>query len=703
MNICLVTAPTVTEFDRRSDFDSVSVLATVFYPHLGVLSLAGMLAREGGSVQVLNLNRLYHSYVLSQSRATSKYLESRGERGDFEKHAIKTMLSFGSAIYGFSSICSTYPLTIRLAQGIKQANPDCTIIFGGPQASVVDRETLAAFSFVDFVLRGEAERTLPMLLCELASTRRFSSVPGLTHRSPFGITRNGTPPVIENLDDLPLPDFGLEGGFVSLPRAPLEAGRGCPFDCTFCSTNDFFRRKFRMKSPERMLEDMRAIASRWGSRSFELTHDMYTVDRKRVVAFCETMLATDEGFRWACSARTDFVDEALIALMARAGCDGLFFGIESGSVRIQRAMRKNLDPDRAKEVIASADKHGIRSTVSLIVGFPEETWQDIEDSIAMFVFALSLEKAGPQIAILAPLAETPIHSQYKDALILDDLCSDMSHQSRTLAEADRRLIRQYPQIFPNFYLLPTPDLDQATLIELHEFLATASDGLRWLLVALDRTSPGLLEAFFRWREYRLRIHPDLRSTALRQYYVSRESRDEFVQFVAGLQTEFDAPAVRGLLQIHEKSAHATSITKSKPLPDGTLRTRQRGAWNPDDILSRRSGIHVIDADWNLQNIIESLRNGTDPIGAQTKTFYLRHPISKDIIRLAAITPLAAAALDLCDGRTELSAVLLSLSPHLATFPARLKPYAGLELLKGLHRKGYLEVHRNSLTMRAKRN
>src|SRR5205809_1059956 len=133
--------------------------------------------------------------------------------------------------------------------------------------------------------------------------------------------------------------------------AALELGRGCPFACTFCSTNDFFRRNFRLRSPNRMLQDMRVIASTYAIRDFELVHDMFTVDRRRVAAFCEAMITSREEFTWSCSARTDCIDEELLELMARAGCRGIFFGVESGSERMQKIIDKHLDPRRAEEVI----------------------------------------------------------------------------------------------------------------------------------------------------------------------------------------------------------------------------------------------------------------------------------------------------------------------------------------------------------------
>src|SRR6185312_1909663 len=133
----------------------------------------------------------------------------------------------------------------------------------------------------------------------------------------------------------------------------------------FCSTNDFFRRNFRLRSPVRILRDMRDLAVSYGLTDFDLVHDMFTVDRRRVVAFCETMIASGENFTWSCSARTDCVDGELLTLMAHAGCRGLFFGIETGSARMQAIIEKDLDLMRAAEIIDTAERLGIGTTVSL--------------------------------------------------------------------------------------------------------------------------------------------------------------------------------------------------------------------------------------------------------------------------------------------------------------------------------------------------
>jgi radical SAM superfamily enzyme YgiQ (UPF0313 family) len=178
------------------------------------------------------------------------------------------------------------------------------------------------------------------------------------------------------------------------------------------------------------------------------------------------MLASGEGFKWSCSARTDSVDEELLEQMQQSGCRAIFFGVETGSERMQKIIDKHLDPRRTKEVIDAAERLGIHTTVSLIMGFPEETQDDLRQTIGMFIHAARYPRSTPQLNLLGPLAETPLYWKHRHELVLEELCSEVSHQGRNQDEADLELIRRHPEIFPNFYLIPTPHLDRKSLIEL---------------------------------------------------------------------------------------------------------------------------------------------------------------------------------------------------------------------------------------------
>src|SRR5260370_6486378 len=223
-----------------------------------------------------------------------------------------------------------------------------------------------------------------------------------------------------------MPAFHLYPDINGCSYAPLEAGRGCPFACSFCSTNDFFRRRFRIKSPQVLVEQMSSIKSTYGIDTFDLIHDMFTVDRKKVVSFCEAVDESGEELYWGCSARTDCIDDNLIDLMAQNGCVGFFFGIDTGSDRMQALIHKRLNLADAAERIKRTNRRGIRHTVSLITGFPDETKEDLRDTIKFIGESLRHQHAEFQLHLLAPLAETPITTEYQDRLVYDDIFSTMS-------------------------------------------------------------------------------------------------------------------------------------------------------------------------------------------------------------------------------------------------------------------------------------
>ncbi len=682
-NVCLVTAAVSTDFEDPVDAASREVRDSARNPKLGVLALAAVLDRIGSRPKVFNLDSAYAEY---HAEGTDGGLAS------FPTWVARRIAASGADLFGFSSICSSYPLTLRIADAVKRATPGCTILLGGPQASVVDVATLAAFPFVDFVLRGEADLTLPLFLEEWSGKRRFATVPGLTYRSPFGPQRNADAPVIDSLDDLPLPAYYLTNDLNGAEYASLELGRGCPFACTFCSTNDFFRRKFRVKSPQRMLADMRAVAAAYGIREFDLVHDMFTVDRRRVVAFCEAMLESGEGFQWACSARTDCVDKELLELMTRAGCNGVFFGVETGSLRMQEVIDKGLDPVQSRKVITTAERLGVDTTVALITGFPEETEADLRETVDMYMHSLRHLNSSPQLNILAPLAGTPIHSRHQNQMILEDLCSDISHQGRIQNAADRELIRAYPQIFPNFYLLPTPGLERARLLELREFLLMASERLRWLLVALHR-HPGVLEIFDSWRERRQVLHPDLSGWSMRHYYMREASRNDFIQFLVERLKDFANPSVHALVSYHRALITADAVdvapTKREPLSGPVLRNQ---------IPIRERHVDVLQLNWDIQEVIDALKRD-EPLVARRRRKYYRTEVSSDGARqLIKIAPLVARVLELCDGNHAVKEITARMAAQFHC-PARLRPYAVRCLLESLRDEGLVAIYEREVRVR----
>jgi radical SAM superfamily enzyme YgiQ (UPF0313 family) len=521
MKVCLVGAPTAHEFDDGAMAESDALRAIAEHAPLGVLSLAAVLEEQGLRPEVVDLNRLYYDFQRNHDKHES----------DFSRFAASYFREHQYDFVGFSSVCSSYPVTLRIACEVKRQHPASVVAFGGPQASATDIPTLQAYAPIDLVVRGEAEQTLPELLDALAGGRQLDDIPGLTFRRNGEAVRTPDGGGITDLDTLPFPAFHLVPDMEKCRFMPLELGRGCPFSCTFCSTNDFFRRRFRLKSPARMLEEMRRVKTTYGIDTFELVHDMFTVDRKRVAAFCEALLAVPDKFIWGCSARTDCIDEELIELMASAGCRGIFFGIETGSARMQKIIDKGLDLDDSRARVRSCSKAKIKTAVSLIVGYPEETKDDLRATIGFFADSLRSDHADPQLVILAPLAGTPIHKQHKEELFLEDADSDMSYRGWDQGPEEKKMIAEHPDIFPNFYSIPTVHVDQEFLKELRDFLLNGIKTARRLLLELRLAGADMLGVFEDWRAWRRNNKGGLRRDDLAAYYAGESFPHDLLEFV----------------------------------------------------------------------------------------------------------------------------------------------------------------------------
>jgi radical SAM superfamily enzyme YgiQ (UPF0313 family) len=675
MKVCLISAPTANQFDHRAvDETEASRIMGELAP-VGILSLAAVLEAKGLQPEVVDLNRVYYSWLQDSNRNKIDFCSFAGDYfagRDFD-------------FFGFSTVCSSYPLTLRIAAEVKRAHAKSVVALGGPQASVVDTSTLRAFPYVDLVVRGEAEHTLPVLVDALSRHTSLAAVPGITFRrnEDGEIVRNPAAPLVSDLDALPFPAFHLFPDVRFCRHFPLELGRGCPFSCTFCSTNDFFRRNFRLKSPAQMIADMRRVKQTYGINSFELVHDMFTVDRKRVVAFCEALLESKEEFYWGSSARTDCIDEELIALMARAGCRGIFFGIETGSRRMQKIIDKGLELNESTERVRSCDKFKINTAVSLMAGFPDETMNDLRDTAAFFVDSLRYDHADPQLSILAPLAATPITTQHKDSLVLDDDVADMSYRGWRQEPQDHAMIAGHPEIFSSFYSVPLPHLEREFLKELRDFLLNGMRAFRRLLLGLHQDSGNVVDVFQQWQEWRSNNGVHFSNGDRTAYYAQPAFPADFLQFVRlhYIPTASKAPLAMAALVEYEaallgRDPEQVSDAGSDEIED---------LLSPDSRLQLLPGVHVIKLPADYHEIVRRLRTRSplhDLPGRQVTLAIRRTPAGPPEVRQLA--PLSAELLGLCeDGLTvkEIAAEFLQRKVEIPGIPADKACLAGLEILR----------------------
>lgn len=642
---CLVSPATDTDLEESFLVErEASAKAPQDFP-LGILTLAAVLERSGLSVEIVDLNLWYCEYLRSKER----------DRGlSFDVYAAGRLAGRNAQLFGLGTICSSYPLTLKISRNLKMLRQDALILLGGPQASAVAVSTLQSFSAVDFILRGEADDSLPDLVRCLGEGRNLESVPGLAFRNHKGIHRNAESLLISDLDRLPLPAFHLYPGMKNSRIIPLEHGRGCPFSCHFCSTNDFFRRRFRLKSPARVIEEMNLMADRYGGDYFDLVHDMFTVDRRRVVEFCEAMLNSGKSYRWGCSARTDCVDNELLELMARAGCVSIFFGVESGSGRVQKAMDKGLDLDEALRNVCAASRNGMATIASLIVGFPDETRNDLEETLSFIATTMRDPKINPQLHLLAPLAGTPLQARHREELFLPEVYPEMSHNRFAQDLDERRLIADHPDVFPNFYAIPALHLERRYLEELREFMARIMTRFRWILVAWHRHRGSVLSLFDEWLSWK-EEHLDTNSSPIqiRRYYTSWDFDGHFIAFLVSLPDETRSEFEAVILDYERKLLHSLQSDRNDHACSGPIELI-----GSDMRLARGKLVFVLRLAGNLRLATDLLSAGMPPQPAVHDPCVVATRLtSEGLVEAIEITSAMARFLELCDGQTTVDGVL----------------------------------------------
>ena len=458
------------------------------HPHLGLASIAAVAEQENHRVSIYDPKR-----------------EARFGRHPYDKafyeRAAEDIFAQSPEAVGFTTLGCSFLFAVNVAARLKRLDPQLPIMLGGPHATMLSSEILNAYRQFDLVVRHEAEETFPQVLANL-ERRSFDKIPGVTWRAGKGgqIRVTAGAPKIEDLDSLPVPLYDLYPvRDLQLDLMRIEAGRGCPFDCNFCSTATFFQRSYRLKSPERLLSELDSLHERYGASEFKLDHDLFTVNRRKVLAFCEVLEARD--YKWRVSARTDCVDDELLESMASAGCIGLYFGIETGSQRMQQLTSKRLKLDGIERIFDVAQNLGIEITTSFITGYPEENREDQDASLDLMAgcFRRPQDACIPQLHILLPEPGTPLFAQHRPSLQYDGYSTKFN--ARLLHEPDRDEILRFPDLYSTYYYYPAamPRLFYTFAVDAVDALRVVGhDILSYTLKFFEGRLSTLVDAFRCW-------------------------------------------------------------------------------------------------------------------------------------------------------------------------------------------------------------
>jgi radical SAM superfamily enzyme YgiQ (UPF0313 family) len=241
-------------------------------------------------------------------------------------------------LVGISTITSTAPRAYAIADRVRKRG--IPVLMGGPHVTFLPDEAL---EHADFVVRGEGEQALMDFIDAREKGESLADIPNLSYRENGRTVHNALRPFLKDLDQIPFPDLSLlkstRKGILGLSSIPVQTSRGCPFDCSFCSVTGMFGKKYRFRSPENIIEELRRYNQRQNLIFFY--DDNFTADRKRAKVLLEARIRENFKFKWTTQVRADVAEDLeLVKLMKKAGCHTLYIGFESVNPKSLKSMKE---------------------------------------------------------------------------------------------------------------------------------------------------------------------------------------------------------------------------------------------------------------------------------------------------------------------------------------------------------------------------
>ena len=312
------------------------------------------------------------------------------------------------SIVGFHVITHTGLLwSVLLARKLKKIQPRILTVLGGP-AFASWEEVLSIHPEIDLIVRGEGESTISEVAISYnGSLESLRGIAGISYRENGKIISNADRPLIKSLDDLPFPDYDdlplweYPQNKFGVPIMPVVGSRGCIGDCVFCVEKRLWGNTYRMRSPENIVSEFKYVKEKYGVSTIRFNDSLINCNIKSLEKLCDLLIEENIEMNWMGMARVrSEMNDKLLGKMRQAGCIGLWFGIESGSQRILRKMKKGYDIETAKNVIRDTATNGIRVLTFMIVDFPGETQRDFEQSVGFleqnqeFIDQVSISRFG---------------------------------------------------------------------------------------------------------------------------------------------------------------------------------------------------------------------------------------------------------------------------------------------------------------------
>lgn len=419
-------------------------------------------------MQMPPINELYLATHIRNSGIEVAFIDAQMEAWRYQALLQQKFREINAIL--IMSSTQSFKQDIRVLHEIKEQNSDVISILFGSHPTFMPDYCLQE-DVVDYIIRREPEETARLLLQSLEEKKPVENLPGIGFRTSTGtIHINHDAPFIK-MDRLPIPDRSLLPSGVDyfnpvvkrVPYTTMQTSRGCPGRCIFCTAPEFYGKKYRFRSAENVLEELREI-KRLGYQEVFIRDETFTAMKKRNLEICEGMIREKLDLSWIANGRVDMIDKETMITMKRAGCHMLKFGVETGSNQMLKNYQKGTTVAQAEAAFRWTHEVGLETHAHMIIGGPGESHNTIDKSVD---FVKRLDPTTVSFGIVTPYPGTKLFDMVAD--IQPEICdgSDSTMQNLhtegfyseaicalTGKELSRAVVRAYRSIYlsPNYLL-----------------------------------------------------------------------------------------------------------------------------------------------------------------------------------------------------------------------------------------------------------
>jgi radical SAM superfamily enzyme YgiQ (UPF0313 family) len=404
LRVCLVRLPTLT---------SASAIGQDAVPPLGLAYVAAAVRAAGHRV----------SGVDGVGAAVHQYSRVRWQPGallhGLGVDEIVARLDPEADVIGVSCMFTVeWPIAAELIAAIRRALPRARIVLGGEHVTACPEFSLAAAPAAAAAVLGEGEETFVDLLDAWARDRDLATVPGIAYRAAGGaVVRTPRRARIRDVDDIAPPDWSVFPVETYIDNAlthganlgrsmPILASRGCPYQCTFCSSPLMWTTRWSARRPEAVLAEMKEYIRRYRVTNFDFYDLTAIVKKSWIVDFCQLLIAERLDITWQLptGTRSEAIDEEVARLLYASGCRIISYAPESGSRAELARIKKRVDPERMLASMRGARRAGLIIKVNVVLGFPGVRWSDVRQT---FAFLARLALVGVNDVNVFPFSPYP--------------------------------------------------------------------------------------------------------------------------------------------------------------------------------------------------------------------------------------------------------------------------------------------------------